>query len=434
MQLIKQQNKPKNIRKLLKVATSCLLGASSLAQAEEGFFSGWETDIAVLGYSEVDRVSAFEPAISTKKTFDDESILGFKLVVDTLTGASPSGASPSNEVQTFTRPSGNGDYQTAPGETPLDDTFHDTRISFSTSYQHDLNRMDKLIWGGNVSKEFDFFASGLSLTYLHDFNNRLNTFSIGLGGEYDIINAQGDSPIPLSQMQAVGEVQPKGDSTESRFLGELVLGLTHVISRDTIAQFNYGFGQSSGYHNDPYKVTSVVNDTTGEAVAGDTLSGTYLYDSRPDSRTKHSFYGQLKHSFGQDSIDVSYRYMFDDWGVDSHTFDLAYRFNFDGWYIQPRARYYTQSAADFYRHSITESQVTNIGEYLSSDYRLAEMWSSTIGFKIGFKTPDGNKNSVRLEYYHQDGDKSPSDAVGIQRNYELFPSLDALIVQYTYSF
>ena len=119
MQLIKQQNKPKNIRKLLKAATGCLLGASSIAQAEEGFFSGWETDIAVLGYSEVDRVSAFEPAISTKKTFDDESILGFKLVVDTLTGASPSGASPSNQVQTFTRPSGNGSYQTAPGETPL---------------------------------------------------------------------------------------------------------------------------------------------------------------------------------------------------------------------------------------------------------------------------------------------------------------------------
>lgn len=434
MQLTNKTSKAKNIRRSLKIATGCLLGASSVAHADDSFFSGWETDVAVLGYSEVDRVSAIEPAISTRKTFDDDSVLGLKLVVDTLTGASPNGASPSNQVQTFTRPSGSGSYQTTPGETPLDDTFHDTRVSFSASYQHDIARMDKLIWGGSVSKEFDFFSTGASLTYLHDFNNRLNTISLGLGGEYNLISPVGGAPTPLSQMQAADETAVRDESSETRFLGELLIGLTHVINRQTIAQFNYGYGQSSGYHNDPYKITSVVNDTTGEAVTGESLAGTYLYDSRPDVRRKHSFYGQLKRAIGRDSVDMSYRYMFDDWGLDSHTFDVAYRKNFDDWYLEPSARYYMQSAADFYRHSITESEVNNIGNYLTSDYRLAEMWSATIGLKIGFKTPDGNKNSVRLEYYHQDGDKSPSDAVGIQQNYDLFPALDAFIVQYTYSF
>jgi hypothetical protein len=433
---MKKVNQHKNIRTLLKTATGCLLSASGAVQAEseESFFSGWETDIAVLSYSEVDRVSAYEPVVNTSKTFADDSVLGFKLVLDGLTGASPNGASPSNEVQTFTRPSGNGSYQTPAGETPLDDTFHDTRVSLSANYQHDIGRLNRMIWGGNVSKEYDFFSSGLSSTYLHDFNNRNSTLSIGLSGEYDVITPVGGIATPLAQMQAAGEPQPKGDSSDTRVMGELLLGWTQVINRQTIAQFNYGFAHSTGYHNDPYKVTSVVDDVTGEAVAGDTLPGTYLYDSRPDSRTKHSLFTKVKRAFGVDSGDISYRYMWDDWGVQSHTFDVAYRKNFNRWYIEPSVRYYMQSAADFYRHSISESEAADIGPYLTSDYRLAEMWASTLGLKVGFTTANGHKNSFRLSYYHQDGDKRPNDAIGIQKNYDMFPTLDAFVIQYTYSF
>ncbi|MFT6987422.1 MAG: hypothetical protein ACJAT7_003277 [Psychromonas sp.] len=437
MQLIKnKQQTHKNIRQLLKTATGCLLGASTLAQADtqQGYFSGWETDVAALGYTEIDRVSAYEPVITTRKTFDDESVLGFKLVIDALTGASPNGASPSDQIQTFTRPSGKGSYQSAAGETPLDDTFHDTRVSFSANYEYDLGRVDKMIWGGNISKEFDFFSSGLSATYLHDFNNRNSTLSFGLSSEYDLITPAGGIAVPLAQMQASGAVQPKGDDSDTRFMGEMLVGLTQVINRETIAVFNYSYAQSNGYHNDPYKVTSVVDDLTGSLVPGESLTGTYLYDSRPDKRNKHSVYGQVKRALGADSADFSYRYMWDDWGVASHTFNLTYRKNFSSWYLEPHIRYYTQSAADFYRHSISESEMADIGPYLTSDYRLAQMWASTLGLKIGFKTPNGNNNSIRLEYYHQDGEKSPSDAVGIQKNYDMFPTLDAFIIQYTYSF
>jgi hypothetical protein len=436
MQLNNKKSTHANISQLLKTATGCLLGATSVVQSEENtaFWTGWETDVAVLGYSEIERVSAIEPAISTRKTFDDDSVLGLKLVLDSLTGASPNGASQTNQVQTFTRPSGSGNYQTKPSETPLDDTFHDTRVSISANYEHGLGRLNKMIWGANVSKEFDFFSTGLSATYLHDFNNRNTRLSVGLGGEFDIITPQGGAPIPLAQMQAVGESQPKGESADERYLSEMLVGATQVINRKTIMVFNYGFGQSSGYHNDPYKVTSVVDNITGEISPGDTLPGTYLYDSRPDKRNKHSFYSKVKHALGRDSADFSYRYMFDDWGVDSHTFNLTYRRNFDGWYIEPHARYYMQSSADFYRHSITQSEVGTVGDYLTSDYRLANLWGATLGLKLGFKTANGNKNSVRLEYYHQDGEKAPSDAVGVQKNYDLFPVMDALIAQYTYSF
>lgn len=425
--------KSKNIRKLLNVATGCLLGTTAMtattAIADENtpFFSGWDTDIAGLIYSEQDRVQAWEPAIATQKTFDNDNILGFKLVFDTLSGASPNGASISTNDQTFTRPSGSSSYTTKAGETPLDDTFKDTRVSFSTNFEHSLGRMNRMRWGGNISSEHDFFSAGLSNTFSHDFNKRNSTVSFGLSGEFDTITPEGGVRDPLSTMQPAksgkGNVKTK---SETKTIVEMLLGLTQVIDRNTIMVFNYGLSQSSGYHNDPYKITSVV-DAQGQPIAQTGSSmGTYLYENRPDERIKNSFYSKIKHAFGEDSLDFSYRYMFDDWGVNSHTFDTHYRLNYSGWYLEPHVRYYMQNEADFYQYNISEAQYKNdykgsLNNYLSSDYRLAKMWSSTLGINVGFKTPNGNKNSVRFEYYHQDGETN-------------FPTLDAFIAQYTYSF
>jgi len=70
-----------------------------------------------------------------------------KLVLDSLTGASANGAVPATMVQTFTTPSGGGGcddddedgggsaYKVAPNETPLDDSFEDTRISYSSNWE-----------------------------------------------------------------------------------------------------------------------------------------------------------------------------------------------------------------------------------------------------------------------------------------------------------
>jgi hypothetical protein len=58
-------SKHKNIRTLLASSTGSLLGLSTAVEAQQG--EGWKTDVAVLVYNEADRVSAFEPVISTKK-------------------------------------------------------------------------------------------------------------------------------------------------------------------------------------------------------------------------------------------------------------------------------------------------------------------------------------------------------------------------------
>ena len=429
----------KNVRSLLKSATGCLLGATAIAGAQaESVMDGWEADVAILYYNETDRVSALEPAIAIKKTFDDESVVGFKLVLDALTGASANGATASNTPQTFTRPSGNGTYTSSTNETPLDDTFRDTRINLTANYEQPLeDRMNKVVWGANVSREYDFVSIGGSGTFLHDMNQRNTTLSMGFAFEQDSIKPVGGTPIPLGEMKEAGSKVRTGD--ESRSMVEMLLGVTQVIDHKTLMQFNYGLAISDGYHNDAYKITSVVDDVTGANVSSQdsgSLTNRYLYENRPDSRTKHSLYGKVKRFISGDVADISYRYMWDDWGVASSTVDMHYRFNMSpSWYVEPHVRFYTQQAADFYNTSLTETQanalVASNGD-LTSDYRLGDMDATTVGLKFGFLTPDGNKSSIRVEYYNQTG--TASQVIGEQSSQDLVPDVDAVIVQYNYSF
>ena len=95
-------------------------------------------------------------------------------------------------------------------------------------------------------------------------------------------------------------------------------------------------------------------------------------------------------------------------------------------------RYYQQSAVDFYRHSLVDGYA--LSDEVTADYRLVEFDASTVGLKYGYRFESGNELTFRGEYYLQTGDSSPSDAIGIQRDLDLFPDVDAYIFQLGYSF
>jgi hypothetical protein len=59
----------------------------------------------------------------------------------------------------------------------------------------------------------------------------------------------------------------------------VLLGLTQVMTRDWLTEFNLSVDRFKGYMNDPYKIISVI-DTTGNTTG-------YQYESRPDERTRN---------------------------------------------------------------------------------------------------------------------------------------------------
>ncbi|PJF37981.1 MAG: hypothetical protein CUN55_19325, partial [Phototrophicales bacterium] len=137
---------------------------------------------------------------------------------------------------------------------------------------------------------------------------------------------------------------------------------------------------------------------------------------------------------GGDILDTSYRFMVDDWGINSHTVDFKYRFSMGDTYLEPHLRYYMQSEADFYKRFVGESEYNNGSPTFSeasADERLSEMTAATLGLKYGMKLANGHEFSVRGEYYMQthDGDKG----YGALASQDLYPDSNAVLVQLRYS-
>jgi hypothetical protein len=219
----KSSAKPK-IATALASATCALLSAGA-TQAQD---AGWQIDTAVLLYSEKDRVDAVEPVVRATKRFADDSVVTAKVVADSLTGASPSGASPTNVPQTFTRPSGNGSYTTPAGETPLDDTFKDTRTQVALGYDRPLGDLSRLSVGINFSSEFDYQSFGLSGSWQRDFNKRNTTLLFGLAYASDTIKPKGGIPVPFASMQPAGTPPIRSGSDEDKQVTDVIILLNFL--------------------------------------------------------------------------------------------------------------------------------------------------------------------------------------------------------------
>jgi hypothetical protein len=427
-----------NFNASLAAATCALLGsaiATPVAAQEEA--GRWSVDSTLLYYGESDdRVQDISAAISAQRDFGDDRKLSATLTADTLTGASASGAIALNRPQTFTSPSGRAVYTTNAGDVPLDDTFLDTRFALNASWSQPLARLYTVSAGLGFSTEYDYTHFGANLSLARDFNKRNTTLSAGVAWSQDDIDPVGGRPIPLSQMLDVGVGGNKLGGSESKDVLDLLLGFTQVLNRTTVLRVNYSYSDSNGYLNDPYKLLSVVDPLTGDTLTrtpvGQGPDGVYLFESRPDTRTKQSLYAEVKHSFGRPVMHFAYRFMTDDWGIDSQTGEVRLRWPLGDGYIEPQLRYYTQSAADFYRASLVSG--TALPRYASADFRLGEFDATTVGVKYGHATASGNEWSIRAEYYRQSGSVPREQIVGNQANREQYPDLSAVIVQFGYRF
>ncbi|ALO34724.1 hypothetical protein CMT41_08360 [Colwellia sp. MT41] len=442
------QHKKTNLKTALSMAAGALLGTGAIVhEAKAEILTDWQFDSAFLYYSEADRVTAAEIIVSANKTFANDEVLNVKLTIDSLTGASANGAVVQAQAQTFTRPSGEGQYVSQAGDTPLDDTFKDTRVQLNAQWTQPVAEHYTASIGGHLSKEFDYLSLGLNGNLALDFYNKNSTISLGFSHFQDRFTPIGGIPKPYASMLIGDSNSPSWHedfaatriaSGDNKITSDVLVGFTQVINRRMITQFNYSYSMVRGYLTDPFKIVSVLNQA---GTAQD-----YIYEHRPDERKKQSVFAQTKYHFDQgllnSVLDFSYRYMWDDWQINSHTLDstlhipLASRFG-KASYLQPHIRYYQQSAAGFYRPYTFVEQVSNGSSeenFISADYRIGAMTAVTLGLKYGFSLNNGNDFSVRLEYYRQMPNNAGFDQPSELANLTVYPVVQAVIFQLSYSF
>jgi hypothetical protein len=424
-----------SIRGALTAITAALLGSGAAQAAEDN-----RVESSILLYSETNRVQAAEGLVGLTHLFKGDRLLNVRLTLDGLTGASPNGATPSSRVQTFTRPSGNGGYSLPAGEIPLDDTFRDTRYSVDGSLTLPLDRLTSVVFGAHFSGEHDYTSLGANIGFTRDFNRKNTTLSASAAISHDVSRPEGGAPIPLSSMSIVTdgeeEIENEGEDDDvergdgmGKNVYDAVFGVTQVLDRKTVLRLNYSYNHSSGYQNDPYKILSVVQ---GPQAADPGEPVDYVYESRPDGRTKHAIYTQVRRYIGGHTIDLSYRYFWDDWGVKSKTVDFYYRFPLAaGHALQPHFRWYRQTEADFYRSYLLDG--SPLPSRATADYRLAPFHAITVGLQYLFPVGPDAHLSIGAEYYGQFGDLSPPTGMGALSRYNLFPDMDAMMVRVGYS-
>jgi len=428
--------KTANTRRRLMAASCALLSAgaarsqeASIAPVSSGLLEDWSVDSALAYYHEDGRVQAIEPVVNISKAFADGESLNFNATFDALSGASPNGALPSHAPQTFTGPSGKPShaYTIAPGQLPADPHYSDTRFAAGASWTTPLTRVDELRIGGKFSVEDDFVSGTIDVSIAHDFNHKNTTLSFGLYNEYDSLHPVGNTPVPGSDVASL--VRTGGKSKDG--VGAL-LGVTQVMTRTWLSEFNLSVDRFTGYLNDPYKITSIIDS------AGNTTG--YEFESRPDQRTRKSAYWENRVAWSsQLSSALSLRYMSDDWAVRSDTAQLHLRWSWSNreQYIEPTFRWYRQTSADFYSPFILDTATQNT-RFESADSRLGAFHALTYGVKYAHKLPGlgsraESEFSVRAEYYQQTFNVQAPVPEGLH-GLDLYPGLKAILVQLGYRF
>jgi hypothetical protein len=391
----------KSIRNKLSLATCSLLTTGNAAA--EAIENAWDLDSSYLYYSEVDRITVNKLIGSAKGFVSNKDTAAIKVVFDSMSGATPTGAVKNTNPLTSTGASGGTGPVGGGTAAPLAD-FDDTRVAVSLDWNHEHTRTFNMNYNGAFSVENDWNSVSGAVTANKETASRATKFTLGAAFTYDEIWRTG-SITTAEPMSRVEDNLARGKGERSTT--DLIAGLTQVINRHTVAQFNLAFGLANGYMTDPYKIFSIV-DANG-------IEWDQYYEGRPDSRMRWSVTAKLNHQTfpGNNNMHLSYRYYSDDWDVKSHTLNLKHRFNFASTqYLEPRVRLYSQSKAEFYQNSFfspNDGTAPNLPQYLSADYRLDDMSSATAGFTYGIPFKNDADLRTRLEYMYQSFENSEFD-------------------------
>jgi len=212
--------------------------------------------------------------------------------------------------------------------------------------------------GFSFSNESDYESYGVSLNDAINFNDKNTTLAFGVSQNFD-------------QVRHADRV-----TWSDKYSTEGMVGITQLLSPKTTFNATFTFGNDSGYLNDPYRVIDF------------SLSGFAYPEVRPSHRNKEVLFFDLNHFFdcANAAGDLSYRLYHESYGIVAHTVEATWTQHLGKYVIlEPLARFYEQSAADFYHTSVNGYFPTDPlprPTFYSADYRLSNLATVTYGTQI----------------------------------------------------
>ncbi|MBI3899563.1 MAG: DUF3570 domain-containing protein [Gammaproteobacteria bacterium] len=222
----------------------------------------------------------------------------------------------------------------------------------------------------STSDEPDYTASTFGVNVAHEIFDGLTTVNLGYTAGSD----------------EVGKVQTDFKDDINRY--QYRLGISQVMSKTLLMSLDYEGILEDGYLNSPYRAAR--------------LQGLLVPERYPGTRDSYAvalraMKGLLNDQGSLDSsLRLEYRYFWDTWQIKAHTLELGYQRRLGSrWTIEPRYRYYHQSAASFYSDNFP-SEMT----YMARDKELSSFSSHSLGIKASYKWSEHSYRRVTLNAAH----------------------------------
>jgi hypothetical protein len=324
------------------------------------------------------------------------TITGYTRSLDGVSGASQSGGGPAAMSQNKLPTTDSPDYRFG------------TDVAIGLTYGP-----HRFVPEFSYSNESDYRSYAFALNYSYEFNEKNTTLNLGWSHAYDQVLANEFTFLTHSTVK----------NTDN-----FLIGFTQLLSPGTVLGANLTIGYQHGYLNDPYRAV-VFNESDLDPDNQVVLAG----EKRPSTRNSQALLLSLTQAIRplNASIEGTYRFYHDSYGIFAQTVGVA-------WFqkigrsivISPSARYYYQTAADFYGIQFPGDPINNpdaVPRYYSSDYRLSEMETITLGLDATVKLRDQLDLHLGYQRYWMQG----LDGVTDQSTY---PKANIFTVGLTYRF
>jgi uncharacterized protein DUF3570 len=307
--------------------------------------------------------------------------------VDTFSGATPVLTMPNSVAQVTTGASGingvDGSKTVTSNEQAIQvmtgASTRETRYGANLGLSYFIDDLS-FHASGSRSKEPDYLSHGYHLGIDWEFNQKLNTLSIGFGQNFDRVEPTTRSLI------------------EHKTDHHVQLDFSQILSKESLLRLSANYTHNDGFLSNPYKKVFIQNLNTDSGLVNGGFDKVY-YENRPGNRNQWSVSLGLIHyiSWSDAALHLDYRYFTDNWGIDSHAFEaIVHQPLGNGWMVIPRVRYYSQTAAEFFQPFYSAPRSDN---HYSSDFRLAGFGTLSGGLKLTKEWQRINEltESIKLE-------------------------------------
>ncbi len=305
-------------------------------------------------------------ALFEVKPFPWLSVLG-EAVYDAISGATPTGAPPATDIHIPFPPP--GPYNNTVPLTHMHDRRYAGNIEPTLSFgPHHITPQF------SYSEESDYISYGAALNYSLDLNQKNTTLNLGWAHDFDTILA-----TPFTY------IYRKQDKNTDNFL----VGVNQLLGPKTVLTLDFTFRNSHGYLDDPYRGVFFNGYPQAD------LNNPILFpEHRPDYKYSYIGYASLLQYVTplHGSLEGSYRFSDDTWGVRAHTVALSWHQKIGRIFLlSPVFRYYYQTAATFYGSQFVgdpSNPFSPLPPYYSADYRLSRMETFTFGIEASARVTE----------------------------------------------